>query len=436
MLRGARSICRPGEIVALVGPSGTGKSTLLHIAGLLEKPDKGDVFVDGKPTGMLPDARSHRRFAGVIGFVYQYHHLLPEFSAVENVDAAADARRHAAQPKRASARSSCWRWSGLSERADHRPGRLSGGEQQRVAIARALANAPRVLLADEPTGNLDAETAETVFRRIAPAGAAKPGMAALIATHNPELAARMDRTVTLKDGHLIRLTVHSVRRDDARVPIADFIHLRPLRLFAVGRRDQAQRSWRWPRQNAMPAVAITDSGNLFGALEFCQSRPRAGVQPIIGCELGIRREDEGGIATRRQAAAAPTGSSLLVQNEPGYRNLMQLVSRAYLDSDRLAAALPLAELEGHTDGLIALTGGPAARSAGCSPRARTPAAEHLLDAPADAVPRPALCRAAAPRRWRRAAHRAGADRPRLRARPAAGRHQRRASSPTRDVRGA
>jgi lipoprotein-releasing system ATP-binding protein len=200
VLRGASLDLEAGQTVALVGPSGSGKSTLLHIAGLLEKPDKGDVIVDGKPTGILLDRDRtglRRRF---LGFVYQYHHLLPEFSAVENVMLPqmlnGMSRREAR--KRALDLLAMVR---LSERADHRPGRLSGGEQQRVAIARAVANAPRVLLADEPTGNLDAETAETVFRQLLLL-VRETGMAALIATHNQELAARMDRTVTLKDGHL------------------------------------------------------------------------------------------------------------------------------------------------------------------------------------------------------------------------------------------
>ena len=191
---------RPGEIVALVGQSGSGKSTLLHIAGLLERPDDGDIIVDGKSAGAANDRERtalRRRF---LGFVYQYHHLLPEFSAIENVMlpqmlnglSRAEARRRAAE---------LLAMVQLKDRSDHRPGRLSGGEQQRVAIARAVANAPRVLLADEPTGNLDASTADTVFRQLLSL-VRDTGMAALVATHNPDLAARMDRTVTLKDGVL------------------------------------------------------------------------------------------------------------------------------------------------------------------------------------------------------------------------------------------
>lgn len=200
VLRGVSLDLRPGEIVALVGQSGSGKSTLLHIAGLLEQPDHGDVVLDGKAAGPLGDrgrTALRRRF---LGFVYQYHHLLPEFSAIENVMlpqmlnglSRSEARVRAAE---------LLAMVQLKERGDHRPGRLSGGEQQRVAIARAVANAPRVLLADEPTGNLDAATADVVFRQLL-ALVRETGMAALVATHNPDLAARMDRTVTLKDGVL------------------------------------------------------------------------------------------------------------------------------------------------------------------------------------------------------------------------------------------
>jgi lipoprotein-releasing system ATP-binding protein len=200
VLRGASLDLEAGQTVALVGPSGSGKSTLLHIAGLLETPDKGDVILDGSSTGALADRDRtglRRRF---LGFVYQYHHLLPEFSAVENVmlPQMLNGMSRGEARKRALDLLAMVR---MSERADHRPGRLSGGEQQRVAIARAVANAPRVLLADEPTGNLDTETAETVFRQLLLL-VRETGMAALIATHNQELAARMDRTVTLKDGHL------------------------------------------------------------------------------------------------------------------------------------------------------------------------------------------------------------------------------------------
>ena len=191
---------RPGEIVALVGQSGSGKSTLLHIAGLLEQPDSGDVVLDGKAAGPLGDrgrTALRRRF---LGFVYQYHHLLPEFSAIENVMLPQMLNGMSRSEARVRA-ADLLAMVQLKERGDHRPGRLSGGEQQRVAIARAVANAPRVLLADEPTGNLDSATADIVFRQLLVL-VRETGMAALIATHNPDLAERMDRTVTLKDGIL------------------------------------------------------------------------------------------------------------------------------------------------------------------------------------------------------------------------------------------
>ena len=198
VLRGASLSLRPGEIVALVGPSGEGKSTLLHIAGLLERPDSGEVRVDGKnSSGLSESARTELRRA-TLGFVYQYHHLLPEFSALENVTlpqyvagvSPSDAR------KRAEA---LLGFVGLSKRLTHRPAKLSGGEQQRVAIARALANRPKVLLADEPTGNLDHTTADAVFEHLL--GLVRnESLAALVATHNMELAARMDRVLRLKDG--------------------------------------------------------------------------------------------------------------------------------------------------------------------------------------------------------------------------------------------
>ena len=200
VLRGVTLDLQAGEIVALVGQSGSGKSTLLHIAGLLEHPDGGDVVLDGKGAGKLGDgARTalRRRF---LGFVSQYHHLLPEFSALENVMLPQMLNGLSRSESRVRA-NDLLTMVGLKERAEHRPGRLSGGEQQRVAIARAVANAPRVLLADEPTGNLDASTAETVFRQLL-ALVRETGMAALIATHNPELAARMDRTLHLKEGVL------------------------------------------------------------------------------------------------------------------------------------------------------------------------------------------------------------------------------------------
>ncbi|WP_421994413.1 ABC transporter ATP-binding protein [Roseococcus sp.] len=200
VLKGAELTLRAGEIVALVAPSGTGKSTLLHLAGLLERPDGGEVFIEGKAAGTLSDdARTSIR-RNTIGFVYQFHHLLPEFSALENVmlpQMAAGVSRADAKARASELLSQF----GLGARVDHRPGKLSGGEQQRVAIARALANAPKVLLADEPTGNLDVATAELVFSELL-REARDRGLAALIATHNPALAARMDRVVTLKDGKI------------------------------------------------------------------------------------------------------------------------------------------------------------------------------------------------------------------------------------------
>jgi lipoprotein-releasing system ATP-binding protein len=201
VLRGIDLTLRAGEIVALVAPSGVGKSTLLHIAGLLDRPTGGTVLVEGRDAGNLPDnARTVVR-RDTIGFVYQFHHLLAEFTALENVALpqmiAGRGRREA--ERRASELLGVF---GLSERLQHLPGKLSGGEQQRVAIARALANKPRVLLADEPTGNLDVATAETVFAELT-ARVREAGVAALIATHNPELAARMDRTVRIRDGKLV-----------------------------------------------------------------------------------------------------------------------------------------------------------------------------------------------------------------------------------------
>ena len=190
-----------GEIVALVGPSGAGKSTLLHIAGLLERPDEGEVLLTGQACGRLSDDARTAIRRRQIGFVYQYHHLLPEFSALENIVlpqmiAALDRREAERRGRELLALLK------LAERADHRPGQLSGGEQQRVAIARALANAPDLLLADEPTGNLDPRTADEVFQLLLTL-VRTVGLAAIIATHNPALAARMDRTVRMENGQLV-----------------------------------------------------------------------------------------------------------------------------------------------------------------------------------------------------------------------------------------
>ncbi|MGX9964969.1 ABC transporter ATP-binding protein [Roseomonas sp. F4] len=201
VLIGANLTLLAGEIVALVAPSGTGKSTLLHLAGLLEKPDAGEVYFAGQAAGTLgDDARTAIRRTG-IGFVYQFHHLLPEFSAIENIALPQMANGVAKSAADTRARELLADF-GLAGREQHRPGKLSGGEQQRVAIARALANKPRVLLADEPTGNLDVGTSDRVFMELLQAVRGQ-GMAALIATHNPELARRMDRVVTLRDGKVV-----------------------------------------------------------------------------------------------------------------------------------------------------------------------------------------------------------------------------------------
>ena len=201
VLRGADLTLRAGEVVALVAPSGAGKSTLLHIAGLLDTPDAGEVRVAGEDITRKGDRRRTRVRRQEVGFVYQFHHLLPEFSALENI--VLPQLANGASQKAAAARAADLLGTvGLAGRADHRPAALSGGEQQRVAFCRALANAPRVLLADEPTGNLDPGTADQVFAALMEL-VRGTGMSALIATHNLELAARMDRQVKLQDGLLV-----------------------------------------------------------------------------------------------------------------------------------------------------------------------------------------------------------------------------------------
>ncbi len=192
-----------GQSVALIGPSGAGKSTLLHIAGLLEHPDAGEVYIEGIPTTALSDAERTRIRRNDIGFVYQFHHLLGEFSALENVVLPQMIRglTRAEAKRRASELLS---YLGLKDRLHHRPAELSGGEQQRVAIARAVANAPRILLADEPTGNLDPRTSDHVFGTLAQLVRAS-GLAAIVATHNMDLARRMDRRVTLRDGQVVEM---------------------------------------------------------------------------------------------------------------------------------------------------------------------------------------------------------------------------------------
>lgn len=203
ILRGCDFALYPGEMTALVAPSGAGKSTLLHIAGLLEKPDAGDVVIGGRSCGALDDAARTAVRRGEIGFVYQFHHLLPEFSALDNVVipqmiaglGKIEARQRAME---------LLSYMKLQPRASHLPSELSGGERQRVAIARAVANAPRILFADEPTGNLDPKTSHYVFDALA-ALVRATGLAAVIATHNHELAARMDRRITLQDGLVVEL---------------------------------------------------------------------------------------------------------------------------------------------------------------------------------------------------------------------------------------
>lgn len=201
VLRHVSLAIQPGEIVALVGQSGAGKSTLLQIAGLLEPPNSGKVWINGQDTSTLSDLEKTGLRRNDIGFVYQFHYLLPEFSALENViipqliagqsEAAATARAEKLLSN-----------LGLSHRLHHRPKKLSGGEQQRVAIARAIANMPKILLADEPTGNLDYQTSDIVFGEMLTI-VRETGLSALIATHNPDLAAKMDRIVLVKDGALV-----------------------------------------------------------------------------------------------------------------------------------------------------------------------------------------------------------------------------------------
>jgi len=204
VLRGAEFAVWPGQSVALIAPSGAGKSTLLHIAGLLEHPDSGEVYIDTVATSHLTDIQRTRIRRTEIGFVYQFHHLLPEFSALENVILAQMIR---GLSKREATRRAAELLSylGLKERLTHRPAELSGGEQQRVAIARAVANAPRILLADEPTGNLDMHTADHVFSTLNQLVRAS-GLAAVIATHNMDIAAQMDRRVTIRNGLVVELS--------------------------------------------------------------------------------------------------------------------------------------------------------------------------------------------------------------------------------------
>ena len=201
VLRGAGVTVASGEVVALVAPSGAGKSTLLHIAGLLDTPDAGEVKIAGDRMDGLSDRKRTRVRRQQVGFVYQFHHLLPEFTALENIVLPQLADGVSRSKADARAQDLLGR-VGLSGRVDHRPSALSGGEQQRVAFCRALANGPKLLLADEPTGNLDPGTSDVVFDALMEL-VRETGMGALIATHNLELAARMDRTVRLEEGRIV-----------------------------------------------------------------------------------------------------------------------------------------------------------------------------------------------------------------------------------------
>ena len=203
VLKGASLSVSPGEMVALVGPSGAGKSTLLQIAGLLERPQAGEIAIAGERCDGLPDRRRTRVRRERLGFVYQFHHLLAEFSALENVVLPQMIAGRSKRVARERGRALLARL-GLDAREGHRPSRLSGGEQQRVAIARAIANEPTVLLADEPTGNLDQETADSVFASLRDI-VRTSGLAALVATHNIPLAERMDRRFALENGVLVSL---------------------------------------------------------------------------------------------------------------------------------------------------------------------------------------------------------------------------------------
>jgi lipoprotein-releasing system ATP-binding protein len=206
VLKGADLTVRPGELVALVGPSGAGKSTLLHCVGLLERQDSGEIWIEGTATSRLSDRQRTRLRRHTIGFVYQYHHLLPEFSAEENIALPQMIAGIAEKKARQRARD-LLATIGLEERGDHRPARLSGGEQQRVALARGLANSPSVLLADEPTGNLDPETGHNVFDQLKTMVQGSQ-LAALIATHNMELAARIDRVLSLESGKVLEVALY------------------------------------------------------------------------------------------------------------------------------------------------------------------------------------------------------------------------------------
>jgi len=200
VLRGVDLDVQPGEIVGLIGPSGSGKSSLLHAAGLLEHPNAGRITIEGRDCSDLPDRDRTRVRLATIGFVYQFHHLLPEFTARDNV-ALPLMIAGVSRPKAQARAVELLGELGLADRVQHQPAQMSGGEQQRVAVARALANSPRLLLADEPTGNLDPTTSTAVFENLYNL-ARRTGVAAVVATHNLELARHMDRIFALKDGHL------------------------------------------------------------------------------------------------------------------------------------------------------------------------------------------------------------------------------------------
>jgi lipoprotein-releasing system ATP-binding protein len=208
ILQASDFVLRRGETVALLGPSGSGKSSLLHIAGLLEAPSAGEVYIDGVATSRLGDAARTRIRRDALGFVYQFHHLLPEFSALGNVALPlliAGRRKQEADAEAARLLGAL----GLAERLHHQPGQLSGGEQQRTAIARALANKPKILLADEPTGNLDPKTSDVVFAALLRLVRSE-GLAALVATHDQRLAVRMDRIIEIRDQRLCAARKESV----------------------------------------------------------------------------------------------------------------------------------------------------------------------------------------------------------------------------------
>ncbi len=244
VLNGASLELSPGQSVALIAPSGAGKSTLLHLAGLLERPDAGEVKIGGAATSTMSDDKRTALRRTEIGFVYQFHHLLPEFSALENLVLpqmiAGLSRAQAAERAH-----ELLAYLGLAQRESHRPAELSGGEQQRVAIARAVANGPRVLLADEPTGNLDPKTADHVFATLAALVKAS-GLAALVATHNMDLAARMDRRVTIRDGQVREMELGAAGSSAIRRARQSRKERAPARARRTGRKLRRTAGASWP----------------------------------------------------------------------------------------------------------------------------------------------------------------------------------------------